>query len=122
MEQKQTVEEAAKASNLANYSMDFEIGSTHWFNTLMSTVARIGEFMAKRPDMPIDLTLAYGDNLYAIAKDMIEWRAAASLPTNSMPSIIEKYKGWCKETKRGGAVLIGGSINEFFDYLESAHT
>lgn len=31
---------------------------------------------------------------------------------------IEKlYKQWCKETKRGGAILIGGSIREFFDWL-----
>ena len=28
------------------------------------------------------------------------------------------YKQWCKETKRGGAVLVGGSIREFFEWLE----
>lgn len=28
------------------------------------------------------------------------------------------YQQWCKETKRGGAVLVGGSIREFFDWLE----
>jgi hypothetical protein len=30
----------------------------------------------------------------------------------------ELYKQWCKETKRGGAILIGGSIREFFKWLE----
>jgi hypothetical protein len=30
----------------------------------------------------------------------------------------ELYKKWCKETKRNGAVLVGGSIKEFFDWLE----
>lgn len=29
------------------------------------------------------------------------------------------YREWCKETKRGGAVLIGGSIKEFFTYLKT---
>ena len=28
------------------------------------------------------------------------------------------YKDWCKETKRNGAILIGGSIREFITYLE----
>lgn len=30
----------------------------------------------------------------------------------------ELYKQWCKETKRNGAILVHGSINEFFDWLE----
>ncbi len=29
------------------------------------------------------------------------------------------YKQWCKDTKRNGGVLVGGSINEFFTYLSS---
>ena len=28
------------------------------------------------------------------------------------------YDQWCKETKRNGAVLIGGSMREFFEWLE----
>ena len=32
--------------------------------------------------------------------------------------IKELYKQWCIETKRNGAVLVGGSINEFFEYIE----
>lgn len=32
-------------------------------------------------------------------------------------NINELYQQWCKETKRGGAILIGGSIREFFDWL-----
>ncbi len=27
------------------------------------------------------------------------------------------YKEWCKETKRNGAILVGGSIRDFFDWL-----
>lgn len=30
----------------------------------------------------------------------------------------ELYKQWCKETKRTGSVLVYGSINEFFKWLE----
>ncbi len=29
------------------------------------------------------------------------------------------YQQWCKETKRNGAVLVGGSINEFFNWLKN---
>lgn len=32
-------------------------------------------------------------------------------------SLRKLYKIWCKETKRNGAILIGGSIQEFFDWL-----
>ena len=34
--------------------------------------------------------------------------------------MIEKlYQKWCEETKRNGAILIGGSIREFFKWLEN---
>jgi len=32
----------------------------------------------------------------------------------------ELYAKWCKETKRGGAILIGGSIREFFNWLNQS--
>lgn len=36
-----------------------------------------------------------------------------------MENDIERlYKKWCKETKRNGAVLVGGSIREFFEWLQ----
>lgn len=31
--------------------------------------------------------------------------------------INKLYQKWCKETKRNGAVLVGGSIREFFEWL-----
>jgi len=34
-----------------------------------------------------------------------------------MDNLKLAYKQWCKETKRNGGVLVGGSINEFFDWL-----
>lgn len=33
-------------------------------------------------------------------------------------NLQELYKQWCKETKRNGAILVGGSIREFLDYVE----
>ena len=32
--------------------------------------------------------------------------------------IQEAYAVWCKETKRNGAILIGSSIREFFEWYE----
>jgi hypothetical protein len=34
-------------------------------------------------------------------------------------NLQELYNLWCKETKRNGAILIGGSIREFLIHLES---
>ena len=36
-----------------------------------------------------------------------------------MSDIHKLYKLWCKETKRNGAILVGGSIRQFFDWLEA---
>lgn len=33
-------------------------------------------------------------------------------------TLSDLYLQWCKETKRGGAILIGGSIREFFTWVE----
>ena len=33
-------------------------------------------------------------------------------------TLHQLYNEWCKETKRNGAVLVGGSIQEFFDWLQ----
>lgn len=35
-----------------------------------------------------------------------------------MDNIEKLYKQWCKETKRNGAILVSGSIREFFDWLK----
>ena len=42
------------------------------------------------------------------------------LEQNSEQEISIKilYEQWCKQTKRKGNILIGGSINEFFEWLE----
>ena len=31
----------------------------------------------------------------------------------------DKFKKWCSETKRSGGVLVGSSIKQFCDYLDS---
>jgi len=32
----------------------------------------------------------------------------------------QKYSEWCKETRRNGAVLVGGSIDDFFEWLDES--
>ncbi len=36
---------------------------------------------------------------------------------NKDPLINQLYRKWCEETKRNGAILVGGSIREFFEWL-----
>lgn len=43
----------------------------------------------------------------------------AAAPQKGM-DIREKYKQWCKETKRNGSVLVGGSMQEFFNWLDES--
>lgn len=33
-------------------------------------------------------------------------------------TIQQLYNQWCKETKRTGSVLVGGSIREFFEWVD----
>ena len=35
-----------------------------------------------------------------------------------MGELLKLYEEWCKKTKRNGAILIGGSIREFFKWVE----
>lgn len=39
--------------------------------------------------------------------------------TIQQPIMKELFKEWCKETKRNGSVLVGGSVYEFFEWVES---
>lgn len=32
--------------------------------------------------------------------------------------LSELYKQWCKDTKRNGGILVGGSVKEFIEYVE----
>ena len=38
-----------------------------------------------------------------------------------MKTIEQLYKEWCRETNRAGGVLVQGSIQEFFKWLDSKH-
>ena len=37
----------------------------------------------------------------------------------TMSTLKELYNQWCKETKRSGGILVGGSIQEFFIWLDN---
>lgn len=57
-----------------------------------------------------------------ILKHIEEAEAIAASPKGKEEENVnylrQKYKQWCEETKRNGSVLVGGSIYEFFDWLE----
>lgn len=47
------------------------------------------------------------------------WKAADEIiKLQKPPSIKSEFKKWCKETNRTGGVLLGRSLQEFFDWLE----
>lgn len=56
--------------------------------------------------------------------DLFEWFKrelnAPSIDVEGVRDIKEAYKQWCKETKRNGSVLVGGSIQEFFEWLDES--
>jgi hypothetical protein len=35
-----------------------------------------------------------------------------------MKTLEDLYRKWCRETKRSGGVLVGGSIWQFFDWVK----
>lgn len=39
--------------------------------------------------------------------------------SNDTVNLKELFKKWCKETKRSGGVLVGSSVREFLDHVES---
>lgn len=44
------------------------------------------------------------------------------IDTNESCIDLQKvYKKWCKDTKRNGAILVGGSIREFIKVIEDSY-
>lgn len=58
--------------NLAKYNSPENIGTTHWFRTLVSNVKHMGEFIYKNPNHPN--SKYYGENIKNIMSDLIEWQ------------------------------------------------
>ncbi len=85
--------------NLANYNMNFEIGSSHWFRTLMSQVMRIGTFMFQNsnPVLTKELQKEYGEILYNIAKDMMAWQQSTTPTIQLEEGELERMASdiWC---------------------------
>lgn len=90
--------------NLSDYSLNDAIGSDHWFNTLMSQVLHIGEYMKTHPDRKLEHQKDWGEKLYNIAKDMFEQKR-----TNSIA--IEKREERTQDELWGG---FGKIMDEIF--------
>src|ERR1700748_3317887 len=78
--------------NRAKYSNYESIGSVHWFNTLLSQVSRMGEYLAKNETPKKHLIQEYGDKIHNIALDLIEWREQIEVPERHLSSIILKIE------------------------------
>jgi hypothetical protein len=63
--------------NLANYNDLDNIGSVHWFRTLVSQAKHIGEFINNQASpkfMYEELIVGYGKKIENIMSDLIEWQ------------------------------------------------
>ena len=63
--------------NLANYNSPENIGSTHWFRTLVSNAKHMGEFMKSNylgVQNNSELIKLYGEQIVNIMSDLIEWQ------------------------------------------------
>jgi len=58
---------------------EMEIGCSHWFNTLMSNVNHIGEYMVLHPDEKLKYQESWGKTLRDISKDMMDWHNSTLL-------------------------------------------
>ena len=69
----QVTESEEEFQNKAGYSMNFEIGSSHWVRTLMANVSGIGEYMVMHKDEKLKHQEEWGNKLKNIASDLVKW-------------------------------------------------
>jgi hypothetical protein len=60
--------------NLSNYNSVVDIGTTHWFRTLVGQANKIGEFIKLNPNHKAINYGNYGELLQNIMKDLLEWQ------------------------------------------------
>lgn len=56
---------------------EMKIGCSHWFNTLIAGIMRIGEYMILHPDEKLNAQKEWGETIQNTAKDMMEWFKAS---------------------------------------------
>lgn len=89
----------AQISKLTNS----EIGSVHWFNTIMGNILRTGEYLKEHGTNGIseDTVKQWGEHLYVQAQEMIDsadlWRESAYM---SKQSIIDSLKDTIKKLEK----------------------
>lgn len=65
--------EGMKLKDLAKYGHQNQIGSIHWFRTLMAQLKHMGEYI-RANSIESKLLAEYGQQSYNIACDLIEWQ------------------------------------------------
>jgi histidinol phosphatase-like PHP family hydrolase len=88
-------------SNRAQYKENDVIGSTHWMNTLMGQLVRIGDYMNSENPKQY-LIEDYGKVIKNIAMDLIEWRESVSVPVVHISAVIERLEHHARALKDYG--------------------
>lgn len=72
---KEDIAGAWNAKNNPNIKSKFagsNIGSTHWFRTVMSTILHTGEYLSEKTPEP-EMLRQWGHNLYARSQEILDW-------------------------------------------------
>lgn len=86
-------------TNRAEYNMNFEIGSSHWFNTLVGSIRNMGLYLANNENAKRHLIEEYGDKIEKAAMDLLEWREQVEVPGRYADALIEQLEGQLADIK-----------------------
>lgn len=50
-----------------------EIGSSHWLNTILGNILRIGEYMIKHKKLTKEQCTDYGESCYHGSREILDW-------------------------------------------------
>lgn len=79
-------------ANRAEYNMNFEVGSSHWFNTLVSGIMNMGLYLANNDHPKPYIVAQYGDKIQKSAMDLLEWREQVDVPNRYADSLISQLE------------------------------
>lgn len=96
--------------------------------TLMNALEKIknwklpttGKFWDKKEKEPMSYEACFGSDGVRDYFKSLATKALKDYTSSIKEGLKEKYKQWCKETKRNGGVLVGGSMYEFFKWLDES--
>ena len=78
--------------NKAGYKENFEIGSSHWFNTLNGQLARIASYILNTENPKMYLIEEYAKIIQNISFDFAVWRENIDVPIRHVGSVIKELE------------------------------